>query len=267
MELTNLFSVENKVVLVSGGSRGIGEMIASTFLANGAKVYISSRSIEDSMKTAEKLTNKFNAKCFAIPCDISSLNGIEDLHNKFIKFEKNLDVLVNNAGAVWGEAFDNFSELGWNKVMDLNVKSMFFMIKKFKSLLKVNSSLEKPGRIINIGSIDGINTPYYENYSYSIAKAAVHKLTTVLAAKLIKENIICNAIAPGPFPSKMLGSAVDHNYTKISEKNPSRRVGRVEDIGGLALFLASRASQYIVGDTITCDGGLVASAGHDLTNN
>ena len=122
-------------------------------------------------------------------------------------------------------------------------------------------------KIINIGSIVGINTPYYENYSYSIAKAAVHKLTTVLAAKLIKENIICNAIAPGPFPSKMLGSAVDHNYTKISEKNPSRRVGRVEDIGGLALFLASRASQYIVGDTITCDGGLVASAGHDLTNN
>ena len=132
----------------------------------------------------------------------------------------------------------------------------------FHNMLNRNNK----ARIINIGSIDGINTPYYENYSYSIAKAAVHKLTSVLAAKLIKDNIICNAIAPGPFPSKMLGSAVENDYTIISKKNPSRRVGLPEDIAGLAIFLASKAGEFTVGETISCDGGLVASAGHDLTN-
>ena len=150
--------------------------------------------------------------------------------------------------------------------MDLNVKSIFFMIQKFSNLLKGASNTENPSRIINIGSIDGINTPVYENYSYSIAKSAVHKLTSVMASKLIKENIICNAIAPGPFPSKMLGAAVEHDYTVISKKNPSGRVGKAEDIAGLAIFLASKAGQYTVGETITCDGGLVASAGHDLSN-
>ena len=150
--------------------------------------------------------------------------------------------------------------------MDLNVKSIFFMVQKFLDLLKKDTTSDNTARIINIGSIDGINTPYYENYSYSVAKAAVHKLTSVLAAKLIKDNIICNAIAPGPFPSKMLGSAVEHDYSIISKKNPSGRVGMPEDIAGLAIFLASRAGQYTVGETITCDGGLVASAGHDLTN-
>ena len=130
-----------------------------------------------------------------------------------------------------------------------------------------SKSSENLGKIINIGSIDGINTPYYENYSYSVAKSAVHKLTTVLAAKLIKKNIICNAIAPGPFPSQMLGSAVEHDYSIISKKNPSGRVGAPEDIAGIAIFLASKAGEYTVGETITCDGGLVASAGHDLTNN
>ena len=128
------------------------------------------------------------------------------------------------------------------------------------------SAKENPTRVINIGSIDGINTPFYENYSYSVAKSAVHKLTKVLSAKLIKYNIICNAIAPGPFPSQMLGSALKHNYEKVSSKNPSYRIGQPEDIAGCALFLASKASQYTVGEVITCDGGLVASAGHDLTN-
>ena len=161
---------------------------------------------------------------------------------------------------------ETFSEDGWDKVMDLNVKSIFFMIQKFLNLLKTNKEKDNPARVINIGSIDGINTPFYENYSYSIAKSAVHKLTSVLAARLIKDNIICNAIAPGPFPSKMLGSAVEHDYSVISKKNPSGRVGLPEDIAGLAIFLASKAGRYTVGETITCDGGLIASAGHDLTN-
>ncbi len=266
MNITDLFSVKKKVVLITGGSRGIGEMIARGFLANGAKVYISSRKVKDCDEKAQRLSMEYKSECISIPADISDLNGINQLFNKFIKFDDNLDILINNAGAVWGEPLHKFSEDGWDKVMDLNVKSIFFMIQKFLDLLKKNTSSDNPARIINIGSIDGINTPHYENYSYSVAKSAVHKLTSVVAAKLIEDNIICNAIAPGPFPSKMLGSAIEHDYSIISKKNPSRRIGTSEDIAGLAIFLASRAGQYTVGETITCDGGLVASAGHDLTN-
>ncbi len=266
MNISELFNVKNKVVLVTGGSRGIGEMIASGFLANGAKVYISSRKEEDCNATAVRLSNKYSSECISIPADISEIKGINNLFDKFAGLETSLDVLINNAGAVWGEPLETFSEDGWDKVMDLNVKSIFFMIQKFLNLLKTNKEKDNPARVINIGSIDGINTPFYENYSYSIAKSAVHKLTSVLAARLIKDNIICNAIAPGPFPSKMLGSAVEHDYSVISKKNPSGRVGLPEDIAGLAIFLASKAGRYTVGETITCDGGLIASAGHDLTN-
>ena len=266
MIINNLFNVKSKIVLITGGSRGIGEMIATGFVANGAKVYISSRKETDCIETAKRLSKEYDNKVTAIPADISDVNGINNLFNEYKKQEILLDVLINNAGAVWSEPFEKFSELGWDKVMDLNVKSIFFMMQKFLSLLKKNSNTENLSRIINIGSIDGINTPFYENYSYSVAKSAVHKLTSVMAAKLIKENIICNAIAPGPFPSKMLGTALEHDYTIVSKKNPSGRVGRAEDIAGLAIFLASKAGQFTVGETITCDGGLVASAGHDLTN-
>ena len=266
MKIENLFSVKNKIVLITGGSRGIGEMLAEGFVANGAKVYISSRKNNDCTTTAKKLSERYNGECYAIPEDLSNLEGINNLFENFIKHESHLDVLINNAGAVWGEKFENFSENGWDKVMDLNVKSIFFMVQKFLKLLKTKTSKETSSRIINIGSIDGINTPFYENYSYSVAKAAVHKLTKVLAAKLIKDNIICNAIAPGPFPSQMLGSALKHNYEKVSLKNPSLRIGKPDDVAGCALFLASKASQYTVGEIITCDGGLVSSAGHDLTN-
>lgn len=266
MKINNLFDVKDKIVLITGGSRGIGEMIANGFVANGAKVYISSRKNQDCNATANKLTEKYNNKCISVPADISNIEGINGLLSSFEKHENSLDVLVNNAGAVWGEPFENFSEQGWDKVMNLNVKSIFFMCQKFLNLLKKNKTREDPARIINIGSIDGINTPFYENYSYSVAKSAVHKLTSILASKLIKDNIICNAIAPGPFPSKMLGSAVEHDYSIIAKKNPSGRIGRLEDIAGLTIFLSSKAGQYTVGETITCDGGLIASAGHDLTN-
>ncbi len=266
MRVEELFSVNEKVVLITGGSRGIGEMIASGFVANGAKVYVTSRKENEIFETANRLKTNYSGYCEAIQSDLSSNSGIKQLFEKFSKKEKYLDVLINNAGAVWGEPLEEFSELGWDKVMDLNVKSIFFMVQKFLQMLKINTSPTIKSRIINIGSIDGINTPYYENYSYSIAKAAVHKLTKVLSAKLIKENIICNAIAPGPFPSKMLGSAVEHDYSIISKKNPSKRVGLPEDVAGLALFLASKASEYTVGEVITCDGGLTCSAGHDLTN-
>jgi 2-deoxy-D-gluconate 3-dehydrogenase len=266
MILEKLFSVKDKLVLVTGGSRGIGEMIAEGFVANGARVYISSRKEQELKDTADRLKNSYNGHCEGIQCDISNIDGIKKLFQEYNKKESSLDVLVNNAGAAWTEPLEDFSEQGWDKVMDLNVKSIFFMIQKFLPLLKINASNSCKTKVINIGSIDGINTPYYETYSYSVAKAAVHKLTKVIAAKLIKDNIVCNAIAPGPFPSKMLGSAVEHDYSIISDKNPSKRVGMPEDIAGLALFLSSKASEYTVGEIISCDGGLVASAGHDLTN-
>ena len=236
MKIKELFSVKDKIVLITGGSRGIGEMIAEGFIANGAKVYITSRKENDIIETANRLKEKYAGACEPISCDISDKKGIETLFQEFSKKEDHLDVLVNNAGAVWGEPLESFSEVGWDKVMDLNVKSIFFMVQKFLPMLKKNAKHDSKTRIINIGSIDGINTPYYENYSYSVAKAAVHKLTKVLSAKLILDNIICNAIAPGPFPSKMLGSAVEHDYSIISKKNPSNRVGRAEDIAGLAIF-------------------------------
>ena len=150
--------------------------------------------------------------------------------------------------------------------MDLNVKSMFFVTQKFLPLLKKESTKENPARVINIGSIDGINTPAFENYVYSASKAAVHHLTRHLSSRLVQDNILVNAIAPGPFPSNMLGSAVAHNYDPLVERNPMKRIGTAEDVGGLAIFLSSRAGNFTVGETIICDGGLTASSGHDLTS-
>ncbi len=267
MKINKIFSVSGKVVLVTGGSRGIGEMITRGFLCNGAKVYISARKKKACDETAERLSSEYDSECISLPEDLSSSIGINKLVDEIKKKEDHIDILVNNAGAVWAEPLDKFSELGWDKVMNINVRSIFFVIQKILPLLRKRANIKNPSRIINIGSIDGINTPTYENYSYSVAKAAVHQLTRIIASKLVGENIICNAIAPGPFPSNMLGSAVGHDYSRISEKNPSKRVGRAEDIVGLAILLSSKAGEYIVGETITCDGGLVASAGHDLTNN
>ena len=265
MKLNNLFSVDRKVVLVTGGSRGIGEMIASGFCANGAKVYITARSKEVVKKTAERLSNDYQCNCIGIESDISSLEGIKIISEEIKSKEKKLDVLVNNAGAAWGAPIEDFPEVGWDKVMDLCVKSMFFLSQNLLPLLCNSANKEDPARIINIGSIDGINKPEFNNYSYSAAKAAVHHMTRVLAAELVSKHINVNAIAPGPFPSKMLGSAVAFDYSELEKKNPRGRIGTPEDIAGLAIFLSSRAGAFTIGEIITCDGGLVASAGHDLS--
>ena len=184
MKLEELFSVKDKIVLVTGGSRGIGEMIAEGFIANGSKVYITSRKENDIKETATRLKEKYGGTCEPLVVIYQISKALKSLFEEFNKREQNLDVLVNNAGAVWGEPLETFSETGWDKVMDLNVKSIFFMVQKFLPLLKKMLNQSFKSRIINIGSIDGINTPYYENYSYSVAKAAVHKLTKVLSAKL-----------------------------------------------------------------------------------
>ncbi|HIG09135.1 MAG TPA: SDR family oxidoreductase [Alphaproteobacteria bacterium] len=265
MLINNLFSVEGKVVLVTGGSRGIGEMIAAGFCANGAKVYISARSKDIVKKTAKRLTKLYDSQCIGIESDISSIEGVKKLGNEIKNSEDHLDILINNAGAAWAAPIEDFPEIGWDKVMDLCVKSMFFLTQNLLPLLCKSANKEDPSRIINIGSIDGINNPEFKNFSYSAAKSAVHHMTRVLAAELVKKHINVNAIAPGPFPSKMLGSAVEFNYTELEQKNPRGRIGTPEDIAGLAIFLSSRAGAYTIGEVITCDGGLVASAGHDLS--
>ena len=263
--MKNLFSIEGKVALITGGSRGIGEMIAAGFLANGAKVYISSRKAEVCDATAKRLQEEYGGECISVPADLSNLDGINALANQ-ISQEDNLDILVNNAGASWGEPIDEYSEQGWDKVMDTNVKGVFFLTQKLLPLLRKSGDAEDPSRVINIGSIDGIKTGLFDAFSYGPSKAALHHLTRVLAASLVKDNIIVNAIAPGPFPTWMLstgvggGGDVDIDWSSIGDTNPRGRVGTPEDIAGLAIFLSSRAGAYTVGQTITCDGGVVASS-------
>ena len=263
--MKNLFSIEGKVALITGGSRGIGEMIAAGFLANGAKVYISSRKAEVCDATAKRLQEEYGGECISMPADLSNLEGINSLAGK-ISQDGNLDILVNNAGASWGEPIDEYSEQGWDKVMDTNVKGVFFLTQKLLPLLRKSGTSEDPSRVINIGSIDGIKTGLFDAFSYGPSKAALHHLTRVLAASLVKENIIVNAIAPGPFPTWMLstgvggGGDVDIDWSSIGDTNPRGRVGTPEDIAGLAIFLSSRAGAYTVGQTITCDGGVVASS-------
>ena len=263
--MKNLFSIEGKVALITGGSRGIGEMIAAGFLANGAKGYISSRKAEVCDATAKRLQEEYGGECISMPADLSNLEGINSLAGK-ISQEGNLDILVNNAGASWGEPIDEYSEQGWDKVMDTNVKGVFFLTQKLLPLLRKSGTSEDPSRVINIGSIDGIKTGLFDAFSYGPSKAALHHLTRVLAASLVKENIIVNAIAPGPFPTWMLstgvggGGDVDIDWSSIGDTNPRGRVGTPEDIAGLAIFLSSRAGAYTVGQTITCDGGVVASS-------
>ena len=263
--MKNLFSIEGKVALVTGGSRGIGEMIAAGFLANGAKVYISSRKAEVCDATAQRLQDEYGGTCISVPADLSNLDGITALSNT-ISQQDSLDILVNNAGASWGEPIDEYSENGWDKVMDTNVKGVFFLTQKLLPLLRNSGTAEDPSRVINIGSIDGIKTGLFDAFSYGPSKAALHHLTRVLAASLVRENIIVNAIAPGPFPTWMLstgvggGGDIDIDWSELGNTNPRGRVGTPEDIAGLAIFLSSRAGAYTVGQTITCDGGVVASS-------
>ena len=264
MNINNLFNVSGKTAVVTGGSRGVGEMITAGFLANGAKVYITARKAPALIEKAKELSELYGGECVAIPCDLSTLEGIESFTQQIEEKEEGIDFLINNAGAAWGEPFESFSESGWDKVMDLNVKSIFFLTQKMKHLLTKRATLEDPSRVINIGSIDGLNVPAFPTFSYSSSKAAVHHLTRHLASQLVSENIIVNAIAPGPYPSNMLGSAVNSDYSEIEKRNPRKRTGSPEDIAGLTIFLCSRAGAYVVGETIASDGGLIRTKGHNL---
>jgi 2-deoxy-D-gluconate 3-dehydrogenase len=266
LSLDDLFGVAGKVVLVTGGSRGIGEMIAAGFLANGATVVISSRKADVCDATAARLAEEHGGTCISLPADLSRLDGVDALAAGVRERFDRLDVLVNNAGASWGAPVDEFPENGWDKVMDTNVKGVFFLTQRLLPQLEAAASAEAPARVINIGSIDGLRTPVFDNFSYGPSKAAVHALTRQLAAALVKRHILVNAIAPGPFPTWMLSTGVGTggdvegtDWDALGATMPRGRVGTPEDIAGTAIFLASRAGAFTVGEVITCDGGSVVS--------
>lgn len=252
--MKDLFSVKGKTAIVTGGSRGIGFMIAQGYVENGVKVYISSRKAEVCDGAAKELS-KSGGTCISIPADLSTMAGVEHLAKEFQKREKKLDILVNNAGAAWGAPIDEFPENGWDKVMDLNVKGVFFLTQKLLPQMRAAATWEDPSRIINIGSIDGIRVNPTEHYPYSAAKAGLHQMSRALARRLVSENILVNVIAPGPFETKMLEAQMKTMGEAIKSMNPRKRTGTPEDIAGTAIFLASRASAYTTGAVIPVDGG------------
>ena len=251
--MENLFDVSGKVAIVTGGSRGIGRMIAEGFVRAGVKTYITARSVDVCAETAKELS-EFGT-CIAIAKDLATVEAIEEFVADFSKLESRLDILVNNAGALWIEPFDEFSEDGWDKVMDLNVKSLFFMTQKCAPLLRAAASAERPAKVINIASIDGIYVTDNEAYSYVASKAAVIHMTKRISKALIKDNINVNAIAPGAFASKMNTVARDHEDV-VARGIPNKRIGRAEDMAGTAIYMASMAGDYLVGATINVDGGV-----------
>ena len=250
--MTDLFSLKGRVALVTGGSRGIGRMIASGFLAQGAKVYISSRKAADCDQTARELSAL--GECVSLPADVSTLEGAAALVKAFAERESTLDILVNNAGAAWGEAFDTFPEKGWDKVMDLNLKTPFFLTQALIGLLRKAAEVQ-PAKVINIASIDGISVNPLETYSYAASKAGLIQLTRRMAMRLVQDNIVVTAIAPGAFASDMNRVARDQE-AETAARIPAGRIGRDEDMAGAAIYLASRAGDYVVGSTLVVDGGV-----------
>ena len=251
MDTSTLFRLDGRIALVTGGSRGIGKMIAAGFIAQGAKVYISSRKAAACTAAAAEL----GPNCIPLPQDVSTVAGCQALAAALAANEQRLDILVNNAGAAWGAPFAEFPESGWDKVMDLNVKSPFFLTQALHSLLKAAGSREQPAKVINITSIDGMRLNPQETYSYHASKSALIYLTKRMAARLIEDAINVTSIAPGAFASEMNRVARDHGDA-VAKAIPSRRIGVDEDMAGTAIYLASRAGDYVVGDTITVDGGV-----------
>ena len=256
--MNNLFDVSGKVALITGGSRGIGEMIAEGFVANGVKTYISARKAEACDATAARLSEQ--GECISIPADLSTVEGVHHLASEIKAREPKLDILVNNAGATWGASIDEFPEAGWDKVMDINVKGPFFLTQALLPLLETSASPEDPARIINVGSIDGLNVNKMGTYSYGPSKAANHHLTRTFASHLADRHITANAIAPGPFPSKMTAGIQQAMGEEIRKHVPLKRWGEAADMAGTAIFLASKAGAYVSGAVIPVDGGIVASS-------
>lgn len=251
--MSELFSLEGKTALVTGGTRGIGLMIARGYIDAGAKVYISSRKAEVGDEVAAELSRI--GTCISVPADLSTEDECRRLAGDIAAREPSLDILVNNAGATWGAPLADWDDAAWNRVLNLNVKGVFHLTHHCLPLLEAAGTAAEPARVINIGSIDGIRVPMLETYSYSASKAAVHMLTRHLARRLAPA-ITVNAVAPGPFESKMMATTLRDFGEQIARSTPLQRIGRPDDMAGVAVFLASRAGAYLTGAVIPVDGGI-----------
>jgi NAD(P)-dependent dehydrogenase (short-subunit alcohol dehydrogenase family) len=254
INVPDLFSIRGKTALVTGGSRGIGLMIARGFLEAGAKVYISSRKKEVCDDVARQLREV--GDCISLPADVSSAAGCAALAKELAARESRLHILLNNAGAAWGATLAEYPEAGWDKVMNTNVKATFFLTRDLLPLLEKAASPADPARVINVGSIDGIKVPFTDNFAYPPSKAAVHHMTRDLAVKLAGKNITVNAIAPGPFESQMTKWMLEQFQDSLEKQCPLRRIGSPADMAGVAIYLASRAGAYVNGVVIPVDGGI-----------
>ncbi|KAF3281979.1 hypothetical protein TWF970_001928 [Orbilia oligospora] len=261
MDNKSLFDVKGKVALVTGGAKGIGRMISEGLVANGAKVYISSRD-EKACKQAVEELNAIpgGGSAHYITADFYKLEAVQQLADELKKKETKLHILVNNSGSNWGETFDSYPDNAWVRVMTLNVQRVFSITQLVTPLLEAAAEPLNPARIINIGSVDGIRTPNLETYAYSASKAALHHMSEVLAHHLGQRNITSNTIACGPFQSKMMAATLKKFQKDIEASIPLSRIGTPEDVAGTVLFLSSRAGSYVNGATIALDGGSVASA-------
>ncbi len=260
--MKDLFDVSGKVAVVTGGSTGIGAMIARGFVENGVKTYITARKQPQLDETAAALNElaEGEGSCVAIQSDLSCMEGVNAFADAVLAQEDKIDIVINNAGATWDAPVDEFPESGWDKVMDLNVKSIFFLTQRFLPALRAAGSQDDPARVVNIASINGITHPGMNNYSYSASKAAVIQLTRHMAADLGPEHININGIAPGFFPSKMTAFLLPEDPEEMEVDQPIRRLGRPEDAAGTTIYLCSKASNYLCGHTIVMDGGVIAAS-------
>ena len=252
IDTAELFSLKGRSALITGGSRGIGRMIAEGFLRAGARVYISARKADACVATADELS--VIGPCVSLPADVSTQGGVQQLVAAYQQHERSLDILVNNAGAAWGAPYEDFPESGWDKVVDLNLKAPFFLTQALTPLLK-KAATDHLAKVIHIASIDGVSVNPQETYSYAASKAGLIHLTRRMALKLAPERIAVSAIAPGAFASTMNKDARDHG-DEVAQRIPLGRIGTPEDMAGAAIFLASRAGDYVVGSTLIVDGGV-----------
>jgi NAD(P)-dependent dehydrogenase (short-subunit alcohol dehydrogenase family) len=255
--MRDLFDVKGKTAVVTGGSRGIGLMIARGYVEAGARVYISSRKAEVCEQVAGELSQA--GECVALPADLSSEEECRRLAAALADRERRLHVLVNNAGATWGAPLLEFPASAWDKLLDLNLKAPFFLTRALLPLLEAAATPDDPARVINVGSIDGLTVPAFPTYAYAASKAGLHHLTRVLARELGPRGITVNAVAPGPFESKMMAQTLREFGEQIAATSPLGRIGRPDDMAGVALYLAGRAGAYVTGAVIPVDGGIATT--------